>query len=272
MILFIFEGKVREPHIFYTMQHLYFPEQKEESIVCTYNTNIYGLYQEIEKLNPSFDQEVEVDVVAILKERGNEDLKNYKRRSDFAEIFLVFDYECQHSNMGKSTCLKTLNKELENLLRVFNCETDMGKLYINYPMVESIRYTKKLPDLDYHTYSVPIDSCGSFCKNSEEFSFSGNLDFIAFKLNKHGKQINAPKTEEERNKVFENWEHIKVQNVKKANYICNDKNEIPISKEMISQENVFKNQIVKYVGENFVSVLSAFPLFLFDYLKVDHKN
>ena len=54
-------------------------------------------------------------------------------------------------------------------------------------------------------------------------------------------------------------------NTSKANYICNDKNELP--EEVNSQKEIYDNQLAKYVdtGECKVAILNAFPIFLFDY-------
>ena len=51
----------------------------------------------------------------------------------------------------------------------------------------------------------------------------------------------------------------------KANYICNDKNELP--DEVNSQKEIYDNQLTKYVDteECKVAILNAFPIFLFDY-------
>ena len=38
MILFVFEGKKREPEIFKTLEYLYFP--KGQTIVCSFGNNI----------------------------------------------------------------------------------------------------------------------------------------------------------------------------------------------------------------------------------------
>lgn len=43
MILFVFEGVKREPDLFRTIQRLYFAN-RDEQIVCSYNNNIYQLY------------------------------------------------------------------------------------------------------------------------------------------------------------------------------------------------------------------------------------
>ncbi len=44
MILFIFEGKKCEPRLIETLKHLFFAKETEP-FVCTYNSNIYSLYQ-----------------------------------------------------------------------------------------------------------------------------------------------------------------------------------------------------------------------------------
>jgi hypothetical protein len=66
-------------------------------------------------------------------------------------------------------------------------------------------------------------------------------------------------------KAKNNWRHLVTMDTCKSNYICNDKNELP--DELNSQQEIFNNQLSKYVNteECKVSILNAFPLFLFDY-------
>ena len=54
-------------------------------------------------------------------------------------------------------------------------------------------------------------------------------------------------------------------NTSKANYICNDRNELP--DEVNNQLDIFNSQLSKYVNteECKVAILNAFPIFLFDY-------
>lgn len=66
------------------------------------------------------------------------------------EIFLFFDYDFQESRLT----LEENNRHIGEMLEYFNDETENGKLYINYPMVESVFYTKQLPDKDYQSYYV----------------------------------------------------------------------------------------------------------------------
>ena len=53
-------------------------------------------------------------------------------------IGAFFDYDFQNSQLS----LYEINRRVEEMLKLFDDETDNGKLYINYPMIESIRYTR----------------------------------------------------------------------------------------------------------------------------------
>ena len=57
------------------------------------------------------------------------------------------------------------------MLEYFDDETGNGKLYINYPMVESVFYTKQLPDKDYLSYDITREKCYNFKALVRDFSF-----------------------------------------------------------------------------------------------------
>lgn len=137
MILFVLEGKKREPYLCNVIQSLFFPEENE-SIICSFGNNIYELYKELCEYGG------DGDIVSLLMEKfsGKEDnpFKNIDRSSDFSEIYLFFDYDFHNINLP----LKELDKQIREMLDMFDDETENGKLYINYPMIESIRYTKEL--------------------------------------------------------------------------------------------------------------------------------
>ncbi|MBR1557640.1 MAG: hypothetical protein IJ647_07760 [Prevotella sp.] len=257
MILFVFEGEKREPDLFHTLQRLYFPRDNE-TIVCSFGSNLYklyDLYQELEKYGE------DGDIVAILKEwlAGKQDnpLADVERSSDFSEIYLFFDYDFHHKHLS----VEEINCQVAEMLSMFNDETDRGKLYINYPMIESIRYTKELPDASYQTYVVTREECCDFKALCNRFSAYPSLDFIFLKDEKP--------TKEKYLSVRDNWEYLKEQNVKKANYICCGTLAYPLAKAVISQDAIFQNQLSKFVNTNTqeVSILNAFPLFLYEYFK-----
>ena len=257
MILFVFEGENREPELFATIQKMFFPRDNER-ITYSFGNNIYELYNELSKLDDAGD------LVSLLQERCSGQADNPfegLNSSDFSEIYLFFDYDFQNKNLE----LAEINRQLKEMLSKFNDETEYGKLYINYPMIESIRYTKELPDANYYEYVISRADCSSFKKLAADFSAYSSLDFILIDSRKDVSELSEKKLKSLR----DNWEHLKKQNVNKANYICHGKNEAPNKKEEVSQEQIFESQLQKHVDkeQSEVAILNAFPLFLYEYFK-----
>lgn len=243
-ILFIFEGKKTEPYIMQIIKELYFKNYKY--VFISYCSNIQSLFNELNK-------DDDLDLVGLLKENETKHPELEKKlekcnRDEFSEIYLFFDYDIN---------LKTQNEKIKEMLELFDDETGNGKLYINYPMVESIRYFKKeLPDEYYYTYTTNLFIGKEFKREAHNSSHYKNLDFITSK-NKNQES---------------NWKHIIDLNIKKANYICSDLNELPTEKTSINQQTIFKNQLSKYVSKNEISILNSFPLFLYEYFPINYFN
>lgn len=245
MILFVFEGK-REHKWFHPINHFFLKDEVIEYYIV--GTTFHLLYQNLISN--------EWDIVGTLKqmehEKGECKLAPYNS-SDFAEIYLFFDYD-PHSR-GEN--INRLNTELDEMLTFFDNETINGKLYINYPMIEALRYTKELPDKNYSSYTYPITECANFKKSAAEFSAYSGTTFLT------NRDI------ETQSETRNNWELLKTQNVLKANYICNNKESLPTNKEDIGQKKIFINQLTKYVNTDNprVSILSSLAIFINDYLK-----
>lgn len=246
-ILFIFEGKKTEPYIMQIIKKLYFKNYK--CVFISYCSNIQSLFNELNK-------DDDLDLVGLLKEKEKKKKKHSKlekklekcNRDEFSEIYLFFDYDIN---------LKTQNEKIKEMLELFDNETEKGKLYINYPMVESIRYFKKeLPDEYYYTYTTNLFIGKEFKREAHNSSHYKNLDFITSK-NKNQQS---------------NWKHIIDLNIKKANHICSDLNELPSKKISINQQEIFKNQLSKYVSKNEIAILNSFPLFLYEYFPINYFN
>lgn len=61
---------------------------------------------------------------------------------------------------------------------------------------------------------------------------------------------------------------LETQNVIKANNLCNGELTIPDDKDAISQRRVFELQLSQFIiPKDEVAILSAFPLFNFNYFK-----
>ena len=275
MILFVFEGKKQEPRLYKTMDYLFFNRQDENEIIVSYCSNIYSLYQKMTEYDV-FGASDSVALIQLLKEeeRAHPETTNVLQGLSFSdeisEIHLFFDYDIKQPDAYNSLTIEEQHTRIKELLCYFNDETDKGKLYINYPMVESIRYFKNpLPDNDYKDYTVKASIDGAFKALVNAESCYKNLDFICFGINHKSATLKIPKEPEKINSVKENWRTVKEINIKKAHFICVDSYSVPQEKSVISQQHIFDNQLDKYVNPNGrIAILNAFPLFLYEYYPV----
>ena len=237
MILFVFEGQ-KEENIFGTLKRLYWGT--DTVVVAVYGCNIDALYHELVELGE------EADIAALLMERyrgkRNNPFSGVKRSDEFSEIYLIFDYDFH--DIKRSA--EMMNEQLSYLLDFFNEETDKGKLYINYPMLEAIVYTKLLPDKDFWKYTVTREECRKFKQLTHVFSAYPNYKFI---------------TNDAEAVVLENWRLLKEQHVAKAEFMC-------AKKTPLTQKDILQAQIQKYecLEGCRVAILSAFALLIFDWL------
>ena len=260
MILFVFEGANREPTLFKTLEYLYFSDKKETRI-CSYNNNIYNLYKQMTQ------SDFPEDIITILKKKlindNDNPLKDIQRRSDFSEIYLFFDYD-SHNNEKQELS----DFQIKEMLEFFNDESsDYGKLFINYPMVESIYYAKhSLPDEEYYSYTTPISLGKKFKEKVNNDSYYKNLDFISFRVNKKTLSLKIPDDNKRISDIRQNWKYLQDMNVKKANYICTGEISLPKIDKFISQQQIFESQLLKYVHpKSEIAILNSFPLFIYEY-------
>jgi hypothetical protein len=96
--------------------------------VWIYGTNIYLLYEDIKKEYDAdwVERDEDIDLPYVISKKQHPEELRYK--DDFTNIILVFDYERHDSKFSE-------NKILE-MQQYFSDAADMGKLYINYPMIE----------------------------------------------------------------------------------------------------------------------------------------
>ena len=158
-----------------------------------------------------------------------------------------------------------MEKSREDILAVLK---DVWKDLPDYPMIEALCYTKKLPDQNYIDYVASLDECNKFKHLVSQFSDYKNFDFIAFKPKKYGEGVCVNQTKIQ--KLKQNWQNVIEQNVIKANFICSNKKGIPKNKEDITQQKIFISQIQKYIPSKKLAILASYPLFLYDYFEIEN--
>lgn len=146
--LLVVEGH-HERNILFWLMFKCFPEISIDlDNVWIYGTNIYVLYEDIVKEYGSdwAEEEMDIDLPFVISKKQTPDALKYK--ADFTNIILVFDYERHDTYFSERKIL-----EMQN---AFSDSTDMGKLYINYPMIESYQHLNSIPDSDYAERKVPV--------------------------------------------------------------------------------------------------------------------
>lgn len=258
MILLIFEGQKEEPQIMTTIKTLFFGRGKEQ-LLCSYGTDTYTLWRDIKLYT---EDGYDVDVFQIVKERmhsrGDYSLDVYDSYS-IDSIYLFFDYDPQNKKLG----LQRLNKAVSELIDTFNNPMDNGQLFISYPMAEAVYCEDSIPSDAFMTATVSLNDCHGFkdwiknyniakskntikCNACQLRDITSNADsFIALK---------------------QKWIELVKMNATKANYICNARKSVPTDVNMITQKSVFYHELFDFVEKNNeVSILSSFPMFLFEY-------
>ncbi len=146
--LLIVEGNHEKNELFWLLFKC-FPEINiDMDDIWIYGTNIYMLYDDIAAEYgadwASAGEDIDLPYV-ISKKKYPENLR-YKE--DFTNILIIFDFERHDTNFSKV--------KIEEMQRIFMDATDIGKLYINYPMIESYQHLKCFPDDDYAERKIPV--------------------------------------------------------------------------------------------------------------------
>ena len=231
IILFVFEGEKTETIIYKSLQKCFLNEKRNAIIYATFNAEIYQLYQKV-KLD-EFNIEEAVDLVEELKSKNIETLQGIEQRN-ITEMYLFFDYDGHATNAS--------DDKIKEMLCYFDNETENGKLFISYPMVEAIKHLKS--GINFQETMVDAKENINY-KNLA----SQNCDNIFNQIKKW--EIN-------------HWAVIIHEHCSKLNFITTDNYAFP--NRTFEQIEIFEAQLEKYITpENKVAVLSAFPLLLLDY-------
>ena len=150
-ILIVVEGQKTEPIFFKRIAEVF---HLDFNIYCL-RTNIYTLYTRMKAYDFS------ADIKDILAELHPDERENLSKK--FAYTYLIFDCDAHHPKKhDKRKTIDVLHDNfdrLEKMADYFVDETDpaIGKLYINYPMMESFRDCDSFFDAHYQLAEVRIE-------------------------------------------------------------------------------------------------------------------
>ena len=156
-VLLIVEGENLEPRFFSRLAGLFDLDVE----IVSLRANIYRLYRKLKEYG--FDYSVRVALTELI---GTEEVAEILRQR-FAYTYLVFDCDAQDSGLPskgdeRNSLEKTVAgnyRRLTEMVGYFDNETDpdRGKLYVNYPMMESYRDCDSFFDEGYAGNVIQIN-------------------------------------------------------------------------------------------------------------------
>lgn len=147
-ILLLVEGEKIEPEL---LEHFYGLYEYKNIKIVAYKTNLYAFYHRLLKDYSNSEGNIEyefIDLPLFLNDYLGLEGAEKIDRADFQDILLIFDYDPQDPSYTRD--------KLTELLTNFSNSTDIGKLYINYPMVESYKDISSLDDDSFLSSSVDL--------------------------------------------------------------------------------------------------------------------
>lgn len=242
-IAVIYEGVKTEKQLINNLNKNFFSANKElVPIMLPAGQNLYMLWLQLVK------DEFATDIIEVVRESSKEASKALEgyARNDFMEVYLFFDYDGHNDNLPAE--YRTTDV-IARMLEVFSEETEFGKLYINYPMVESLR----------DNYSAEDEQCFRRCQI--ELS-----DVKDYKKTVH----EIKKYQDFRNLTKEDWENLRKNALCKLNCIVKDSYKLPNREtlfEELTQSCLYEKQKEKYIDQNKIGIINSFPIFLEEYFK-----
>ena len=241
IVLLITEGEKLDIRILNQVKKSFLPNQNIKIFpICL---NIYTLYQKMSR-HDDFGTEF-IDVFSIIKEiiKEQESSNNEEffalKRNQISEVFLFFDYD------GHDTLVERYPHCIEEMLELFDDETGNGKLYINYPMVES--------------YKHPIDNRIEILDIFPEIHYK---EFVASICDKKFENVNKL------NKT--DWLTLFLPHLKSTNDLFCKEFSLPkhyVDTQTMTQISIYQKQKEQYVNpDRKIMVLSSFSWFLLEYL------
>lgn len=176
-IAFIVEGDDREPQIIENISKVFFSHHNFKIISLPAGKNIYMLWNQLKRDN------FETDIIEVVRESNvqSKDALKGLSRDDFSSVYLLFDFDPHQKNTERNLTEDIIKQMLES----FDNETENGKLYISYPMIEALRdFTDSTCGNGIDCY-VPIDQITNYKHKTAEKSAAPHFkkyDFALWKL------------------------------------------------------------------------------------------
>ncbi len=153
-VLVVVEGKRLEHDFFEQIKKVY---GLNIDIYC-FESNIYLLYKKMKEMN------FNGNLKDVLKTIHNNPESNSLLSQNFAYTYLIFDFDAHHTEEYEKdrpliNVIKDNIEKIKEMANYFVDETDptIGKLYVNYPMMESFKDCDSFDDKTYLNRCIAVD-------------------------------------------------------------------------------------------------------------------
>lgn len=235
-LLFITEGDIDEPKFIETIYKKCFPNVEYE--IYSYATTIHTLTKLIFKIDNEIDNFL--DIKNVLKENEKQIDKREILSKSYSDIVLVFHFEPH--------CDTPEFKKIFKMLEFFDDATNNGKLYINYPMMQAYKHICSYPqeDIEFRERKINVYEC-------KDYKELVNKESCIKDLRKYNYPIII--------KILE-------YNLKKVNYILNNKYDLPFNSEefiKLDLKQIYVYQLKNMDKYNWVYILNTFIFHIVEY-------
>ncbi len=233
-ILLIVEGESDEVRFFKRLFGECF--KSSEYHFYPYKANVHVLAQELFNHYPSFEDD-EIDLQLILASLEKDKDKKALLTSKYTDVYMIFDFDPQHDHPHFDT--------VRRMLLYFNDSTLHGKMYINYPMMQSYKHYAKLPDNSFYTKMADIDEIHDYKQivgNVSGYTDLSRYNYVLFYS-------------------------IAIHHLIKINYMLTNNNFIPTYEEYLALDltKIYDIQVDLFSESSKVFVLNTCILALSDY-------
>lgn len=233
-ILLIVEGKSDEVEFFKGLFKKC--NKKTEYQVVPYENNIHVLAQELYNNYNDFDEGY-VDIKLILASIENDEKRKQLLYDTYSDIYMIFDFDPQHDHPHFDT--------IRRMISYFNDSTLYGKLFLNYPMMQSYKHFDGLPCSSFEYLEVTLEEI----KKYKEIvgNVSGFTDLSQYS--------------------HITYYSIAVHHLKKVNKVLNGLYEIPEIDDFFGIDycSVYDFQLKSFKEREIVSVLNTCIFSLIDF-------
>lgn len=235
-ILFVVEGEKSETRFMQKLISVFIRDVQPEFF--HYKTNIHQMIDGMMNDDGRIDEDL--DFIEHLRSCGTNKGDRSVLNRKFTDVFLFFDMDPQDQKYDA--------EKMQSVLDYFSDPSDNGKLYVNYPMLESYKHVSDLNSLSFLDTKV----------NREDIRrYKSIVDAEALSSLKDLSKITE-----------EMWKRLLTLNVIKANMICNGIEDLPDMEQYentIKQDTIFRIQSKHLEKDGFLFVMNTSLFYIVDY-------